>query len=175
MGKGTISAYVRERHPEVWISVSATTRPPRPGEIDGRHYHFVSPQRFEQMTRDGEFLETAWVHNTAWYGTPRAPVQEALNQGRPALLEIDIQGARQVRAAMPEALLVFLAPPSWEELVRRLTGRGTESGAEQDARLATARQELAAQVEFDVAIENDEVQRAGEELVSLMMVGHRAR
>jgi guanylate kinase len=168
VGKGTVSAYVRANFPEVWLSVSMTTRKPRPGEIDGRHYHFVDDHQFDRVRDAGEFLEWAVVHGRARYGTPRQPVLEALAAGRKALLEIDLQGARQVRAQMPEALFVFLAPPSWDELVRRLVGRGTESEEEREVRLTTARLELAAQREFDVTIVNDNVQHASEELVSLM-------
>lgn len=145
-----------------------TTRMPRPREIDRKHYHFVTDEQFERMRAAGEFLEWAVVHGRAKYGTPRAPVEEALAAGRKALLEIDLQGARQVRAQKPEALFVFLAPPSWDELVRRLVGRGTESEEERSVRLATARDELAAAKEFDVTIVNDNVQRASQELVSLM-------
>jgi guanylate kinase len=168
VGKGTIAGWVREHHPEVWVSVSATTRPPRPGEVDGVHYHFVTDAEFDRMATDGELLEWAVVHGRARYGTPRAPVEEALAAGRPALLEIDLQGARQVRRSVPDALFVFLAPPSWDELVRRLVGRGTEGEAERRARLDTARVELAAAEEFDVTLVNDDVRRAGEELVSLL-------
>jgi guanylate kinase len=159
---------VRSAHPEVWISVSATTRPPRAGEIDGFHYLFVSDDDFDRMIEQGELLEWATVHGVARYGTPRGPVVEALAAGRPALLEIDLQGARQVRASMPEALFVFLKPPSWEELVRRLTGRGTETAAQQERRLATARLELEAESEFDTTIVNHEVHAAAEQLVTLM-------
>jgi guanylate kinase len=168
VGKGTVSAWVREHFPEVWLSVSVTTRPARPGELDGVHYHFVADEEFERMRQDGELLEWAVVHGRAKYGTPRAPVHQALEAGRMALLEIDLQGARQVRASMPEALFVFLAPPTWDELVRRLVGRGTEDEAERAVRLSTAREELAAATEFDVTIVNDDVPRAAEELVSLM-------
>jgi guanylate kinase len=168
VGKGTVSAYVRERYPDVWLSVSATTRSPRPGEVDGVHYHFVDDAAFDAMVEADELLEWAVVHQRARYGTPRRPVEQALAQGRAALLEIDLQGARQVRRTMPEALFVFLAPPSWEELVRRLVGRGTETPEERDRRLGTARDELAAEPEFDVTIVNDEVQRACAELVGRM-------
>ncbi|WP_446663429.1 guanylate kinase [Flexivirga sp. B27] len=168
VGKGTVSAYIREHYPEVWLSVSATTRAARPGEIDGKHYHFISQERFDQMVADGEFLEHAVVHGRSSYGTPRGPVAEAAREGKLPLLEIDLQGARQVREQMPEAYFVFLAPPSWDELVRRLVGRGTESEAEREVRLATARRELAAQEEFDTTIVNDDVRRAAEELVHLM-------
>jgi len=168
VGKGSVAADVRARHPEVWISVSATTRPPRPGEVDGVHYWFVSDAEFDRMIGAGELLEWAVVHQAARYGTPRRAVETMLAAGRPALLEIDLQGARQVRESMPEALFVFLKPPSWEELVRRLTGRGTETAEEQTRRLETALEELAAEEEFDVTIVNHEVHAAAEELVALM-------
>ncbi|HET7660179.1 MAG TPA: guanylate kinase [Oryzihumus sp.] len=168
VGKGTVAAYVREHFPEVWLSVSMTTRTPRPGEVDGVHYHFVDDAEFERLREAGEFLEWAVVHGRAKYGTPRRPVEEAIAAGRPAMLEIDLQGARQVRQTMPEALFVFLEPPSWDELVRRLVGRGTETEEERVVRLTTARHELAAAREFDVIITNDEVRHASEELVSLM-------
>ena len=169
VGKGTVAARVRAHHPQVWISVSVTTRSPRPGEVDGVHYWFVTDAAFDRMVADGQLLEWAVVHRRARYGTPRRPVDEALAEGRPALLEIDLQGARQVRESMPEALFVFLKPPSWEELVRRLTGRGTETAEEQARRLETAREELAAETEFDVTIVNHEVHAAAEELVALMV------
>ncbi len=168
VGKGTVSAYVREHFPDVWLSVSATTRRPRPGEVDGVHYHFVDEAEFARMERDGELLESAVVHGRNHYGTPRRPVEQALAAHRMALLEIDLQGARQVRASMPGALFVFLAPPSWAELERRLVGRGTEDVEERARRLDTARVELAAEEEFDETIVNDDVRRAAEELVSLM-------
>ena len=173
VGKGTVAAAIREDHPEVWISVSATTRPPRPGEEHGVHYWFVSDAEFDAMVEQGELLEWAVVHKAARYGTPRGPVEAALAVGRPAMLEIDLQGARQVRQTMPEALFVFLKPPSWEELVRRLVGRGTESEQERRRRLDTAVEELAAESEFDVTIVNREVHDAAEELV-LLMTAHRA-
>ena len=168
VGKGTVAAAVRASHPEVWISVSATTRKPRPGEVDGVHYHFVSEEEFDRMVAEGDLLEWAVVHKTARYGTPRTPVVQALESGRPAMLEIDLQGARQVRENMPEALFVFLAPPSFEELERRLVGRGTESAEERERRLETARVELAAEAEFDVTIVNHEVPAAAEQLVELL-------
>jgi len=171
VGKGSVTAWVREHHPEIWISVSATTRRRRPGERDGVHYHFVSEEEFDRLVADDELLEWAVVHQGARYGTPRRPVLEALADGRPALLEIDLQGARQVRERMPEALFVFLAPPSWEELVRRLVGRGTEDEAERERRLGTAREELAAEPEFDVTVVNRRIHAAGEELVELMRSG----
>lgn len=168
VGKGTLSAHVREHYPDVWLSVSATTRHPRPGEVEGVHYHFVDEAEFARMEREGELLESAVVHGHNHYGTPRRAVEDALAAHRMALLEIDLQGARQVRATMPEALFVFLAPPSWDELVRRLVGRGTEDQEERSRRLETAKVEMAAEDEFDVTIVNDDVRRAAEELVSLM-------
>lgn len=168
VGKGTVATAVRERHPEVWLSVSATTRAPRPGEVDGVHYHFVDDATFDAMVAEGRLLEWAVVHGAARYGTPRGPVEESLALGRPSMLEIDLQGARQVRETMPDAVFVFLKPPSWEELVRRLVGRGTETAEERERRLATARDELAAESEFDVTIVNHEVHDAADELVALM-------
>lgn len=168
VGKGAVSGYIREHYPDVLLSVSATTRAPRPGEIDGVHYWFVSDQEFDRRIAAGELLEWAVVHNSYRYGTPRPPIERALAAGRRVLLEIDLQGARQVRAAMPDALLVFLLPPTWEELVRRLAGRGTESAQEQARRLDSARVELAAQDEFDVRIVNTDVREAAREVVELM-------
>lgn len=170
MGKGTVSADIRARYPDVWLSVSATTRDPRPGEVDGVHYLFVGPTRFAEMVKNGELLEWAVVHGQNSYGTPRGPVEEKLAAGVATLLEIDLQGARQVRESMPDARFVFLAPPSWEELERRLVGRGTEGPEERERRLATARVELAAAPEFDHVIINDDVQRAADELMSVMGV-----
>ena len=168
VGKGSLAERVRTSWPQVWMSVSATTRPPRPGEREGVHYHFVDEAEFDRLVAGGEMLEWAVVHGRHRYGTPRPPVERALAEGRPALLEIDLQGARQVRAAMPEALFVFLAPPSWEELVRRLVGRGTEDEQERARRLATARVELAAESEFDVTVVNDDLEQAAARLVALM-------
>ena len=170
VGKGTVSTFIRDNYPDVLLSISATTRAPRPGEVDGQHYYFVSDAEFDRMIEAGEFLEHAVVHNASRYGTPRPPIDAALAAGRSVLLEIDLQGARSVREAMPEALLVFLLPPSWEELVRRLTGRGTEDTAEQTRRLETARVELGAQDEFDVKVVNRDVGRAAQEVVELLAV-----
>ncbi len=168
VGKGTVSTHIREHHPEVLLSISATTRKPRPGEIDGVHYYFVTDEEFDRKIRDRELLEYATVHNSYRYGTPRPPIDAALDKGRSVLLEIDLQGARQVKAVMPEAVLVFLLPPTWEELVRRLIGRGTEDKAEQQRRLETAKIELAAQDEFDVKVVNHDVSEAAQEVVDLM-------
>ena len=155
-------------HPDIFLSVSATTRPPRPGEVHGQHYLFVSPAEFDALIADGALLEWAVVHGVHRYGTPRAPVLAALAAGRSALLEIDLQGARQVRTSCPSATFVFLTPPSWEELVRRLVGRGTETPEQREQRLDTARAELAAQVEFDHVVVNGEVGQAVEDLVALV-------
>ncbi|KAM9865420.1 Guanylate kinase [Leucobacter aridicollis] len=168
VGKGTVATYVRDHHPDVKLSVSATTRAPRPGEIDGVHYFFVTDEDFDRMLAADELLEWATVHNTYRYGTPRGPVMEASARGEVVLLEIDLQGARQVRQSMPDARLVFLAPPSWDELVRRLVGRGTEGEEERARRLETAKIELAAADEFDEIIVNDEVETAAARLVELM-------
>ncbi|WP_307860758.1 guanylate kinase [Curtobacterium flaccumfaciens] len=167
VGKGTVSAHIRQHYPDVNLSVSATTRKPRPGEVDGVHYYFVDDDEFDRMIRDRELLEWATVHNSYRYGTPRPPIDRALDAGEKVMLEIDLQGARQVRDAMPEAVLVFLLPPTWEELVRRLIGRGTESAEEQARRLETAKVELAAQDEFDVRIVNSDVGTAAREVVDL--------
>ena len=169
VGKGSLAERVRTSWPQVWMSVSATTRAPRPGEREGVHYHFVDEAEFDRLVAEDQMLEWAVVHGRHRYGTPRGAVEEMLASGRPALLEIDLQGARQVRTTMPEALFVFLKPPSWEELVSRLVGRGTESAEERTARLETALVELAAETEFDVTVVNSEIQRAGEELVALMV------
>jgi len=167
VGKSTVLAHMRAQHPEVWLSVSATTRHPRPGEIDGRHYRFVDQDGFDKLIANGELLEWAEFAGNR-YGTPRRPVLDRLADGVPALLEIELQGARQVRAAMPEALQVFLAPPSWEELVRRLTGRGTEPPEVIERRLAAARVELAAESEFDLTLVNTSVEDVALELLKLM-------
>jgi guanylate kinase len=171
VGKGTVAAYIREHYPEVRLSVSATTRAPRPGEEHGRHYFFVDDEGFDRMLATDDLLEWATVHNQHRYGTPRGPVLEAAARDELMLLEIDLQGARQVRASMPEARLVFLAPPSWDELVQRLVGRGTEDAEERARRLETAKVELASAEEFDEIIVNDEVPRAAARLVELMRGG----
>ena len=168
VGKGTVVAELRRRHPNLFVSISATTRQPRPGEVDGVHYHFVSDEDFDSLVASGQMLEWALVHGAYRYGTPRGPVQDRLDAGYPALLEIDLDGARQVRRAMPEARLVFLAPPSWDELVRRLIGRGTEDAQERERRLTTARTELDAAGEFDHVVINDTVASATAELERLM-------
>ena len=168
VGKGTVVTRLIQLHPEIFVSISVTTRPPRPGEIDGVHYHFVSDDQFDTLIADGALLEWAVVHGVQRYGTPLAPVMQALAAGRPALLEIDLQGARQVKSSLPEARFVFLAPPSWQELVHRLVGRGTESAAQRERRLETARAEMAAQGEFDEVVVNHEIDQAVADLVALV-------
>ncbi|MGG5174271.1 guanylate kinase [Pseudarthrobacter sp. J1763] len=168
VGKGTVSTYIRDNYPQVWLSVSATTRAPRPGEIDGVHYFFKSAEEFDQLVADGQMLEWAVVHGQNRYGTLRSSVEDAVADGKAVLLEIDLQGARQVKKAVPDARFVFLSPPSWDEMVRRLVGRGTETPEEQQRRLETAKLELAAEPEFDHTVVNDDVRRAADELVSLM-------
>jgi guanylate kinase len=163
-----VVARLAAEHPELFVSVSATTRPPRPGERDGEHYRFVSDAEFDAMIERGDLLEWAVVHGRHRYGTPRAPLVAALAEGRQALLEIDLAGARQVKQNWPGCTLVFLAPPSWEELVRRLVGRGTETGEQRDRRLATAREELAAVSEFDHVVVNGEIGQAVADLVALL-------
>jgi guanylate kinase len=167
VGKGTVIAEVRRRHPDVWVSVSVTTRPARRGEVDGVHYHFVDDAEFDRLVAGDGLLEWAEFAGNR-YGTPAAPVREKLAAGVPALLEIELQGARQVRARDPEAQLVFLAPPSWSALVDRLAGRGSEPPAVQERRLAIAQAELDAAGEFDVVVVNDDVARAADELVGLL-------
>jgi guanylate kinase len=167
VGKSTVVTELRRDYPDIWVSVSATTRPPRPDEVDGVHYYFVDGARFDQLVAEDALLEWAEFAGNR-YGTPRQPVYDRLNQGTPVLLEIDLQGARQVRASVPDARLVFLKPPSWEELVRRLVGRGTESKAVVERRLEVAREELAHEPEFDVTLINTEIGSVCTDLVALM-------
>ena len=169
VGKGSVIAAVRRRHPQVWLSLSVTTRPPRPGETEGVEYHFVDQAEFDRMVDDGELLEHASYAGNC-YGTPRRPVEDRLAAGTPALLEIELQGARQVRQAMPDARLVFLAPPSFEELARRLSGRGTEDPERVRRRLDLARIEMAAEDEFDHMVVNDDIEAAADRLVALMEI-----
>ena len=170
VGKSTVVAKVCAAMPDVHFSVSATTRDPRPGEVDGRDYHFVSAADFDEMIAADELLEWAEIHGGLQRsGTPIAPVLAALEAGKPVLVEVDLVGARNVVARLPEAVTVFLAPPSWDELVSRLTGRATETPEAIERRLATARTEMAAQDEFDHVIVNSEVDRAADQLVSLLV------
>lgn len=167
VGKDSVIELIRARSPRVWLSVSVTTRPQRPNEVDGVHYHFADRPTFERLIDDDQLLE--WAEFAGYlYGTPRAPVEARLREGVPVLLKIDLQGARQVRRAMPAAQLVFLAPPSWAELERRLLGRGTDDQDTVRRRLRHAREELAAEPEFDVTVVNDSVARAADELLALL-------
>ncbi|MGW3657051.1 guanylate kinase [Streptomyces sp. NPDC005151] len=168
VGKSTVVAHMRKVHPEVWLSVSATTRKPRPGERNGVHYFFVDNDEFDKLIANGELLEWAEFAGNR-YGTPRRAVVERLDAGEPVLLEIDLQGARLVRQSMSDAQLVFLAPPSWDELVRRLTGRGTEAPEVIERRLAAAKVELAAESEFDTTLVNTSVEDVSRELLALML------
>ena len=172
VGKGTVLGRVREQHPQIWLSVSATTRKPRPGEVDGVNYFFMTEQEFLAKEDAGEFLETADVFGLAHYSTPVKPVVEHLEQNIPVILEIDIQGARSVKQRAGElgldVMTVFIAPPSFEELERRLVGRGTETPEQQAKRLETAKIELAAEPEFDKVIVNNVVDDAANELWNLI-------
>jgi guanylate kinase len=168
VGKSTVVASLRRLYPQVWVSVSVTTRAPRPGEADGCEYHFISDSEFEQMVQNDKLLEWATFAGNK-YGTPKQPLTQKLQEGVPVLLEIDLAGARQVRRAVPGALLVFLAPPSWEELVRRLTSRRTEPPEALTRRLEAARVELAAESEFDVTLVNTSVEEVCRRLVTLML------
>lgn len=172
VGNGTVLGRVREQHPQIWLSVSATTRKPRPGEVDGVNYFFMTEQEFLAKEDAGEFLETADVFGLAHYGTPVKPVVEHLEQNIPVILEIDIQGARSVKQRAGElgldVVTVFIAPPSFEELERRLVGRGTETPEQQAKRLETAKIELAAEPEFDKVIINNVVDDAANELWDLI-------
>lgn len=165
VGKSTITQELR-KDSHIWVSISATTREPRPGERDGVDYYFLSDVDFDKMITNGEFLEWAQFAG-ARYGTPKNPVKEALDLGKHVLLEIEIAGARQIRIVDPNAMLVFIAPPSWDELVSRLTARGTDSPERRAARLALAEEEMAAASEFDEVIVNTEVHEVAAVLLSL--------
>ena len=167
VGKGTLVKQLLERHPKIWLSVSATTREPREGELEGQSYFFQSREQFDQLVTEGGFLEWAEFAGNR-YGTPRRPVEEQLHSGRPVLLEIELEGARQVRRSFANGFQIFLAPPSFEELERRIRGRGTDAEAAIQRRLQRARQELQAQGEFDSVVVNDSIDRAFAELERLM-------
>lgn len=170
VGKSTVVKALRPELPALFFSVSATTRRPRPGEVEGRDYHFVSDSEFDRMIADGELLEWAEIHRGLHRsGTPAAPVAQHLEAGDPVLIEVDLAGARAIKAVRPDALMVFLMPPSWDDLVERLSSRGTESAAVMERRLATARDELAASSEFDITVVNDDINRVVPRLVSLLV------
>jgi len=165
-----VVAGLRAALPELYFSVSATTRGPRAGEVDGRDYRFVGPAGFDELIARGELLEWAEIHGGLQRsGTPRAPVEQALGAGRPVLVEVDLQGARAVKATMPESVTVFLAPPSFDELVRRLRGRGTETDAQLARRIQTAQEEIASCHEFDVVVVNDDLTTVVARLVDLLI------
>ncbi|GAA1261136.1 guanylate kinase [Pseudonocardia aurantiaca] len=170
VGKTSVVTRLRVRLPELYFSVSATTRDARPGEVDGVHYRFVGSEGFDRLVERGDLLEWAEIHGGLQRsGTPREPVERALDAGRPVLVEVDLQGARAIKAVLPEAITVFLEPPSFDELARRLRERGTESEAQFQRRLETAREEMAARDEFDVAVVNDDVQVVVARLVELLV------
>lgn len=170
VGKSTVVKCLRERLPDLLFSVSVTTRSPRPGEVDGVDYHFVTPEAFQRLIDGGDLLEWADIHRGLHRsGTPAQPVRDAVAAGRPVLIEVDLAGAKAVKNAMPEAVSVFLAPPTWEDLERRLAGRGTETPEVMQRRLDTARAELAAQNDFDVIVVNRRLETACAELVSLLV------
>jgi guanylate kinase len=172
VGKGTINRHIVDSRDDIEMSVSATTRPPRPGEVDGVDYHFVDNDRFDQMVDLGQLLEWATVHGKHRYGTPQAGVESQRDAGKTVILEIDVQGARQIRSRLPDALFIFIAPPSFDELAKRLAGRGTETHEEQARRLATATLEMAAKDEFDAVVINDVVEKAAQKVVDLIFA-HR--
>ena len=167
VGKGTLVGQLLRRHPRIWWSVSATTRPPRSGEVEGQHYWFLERSGFERQVAEGGFLEWAEFAGNL-YGTPRRPVEERLNEGRPVILEIELEGARQVRRSFPAAFQVLIRPPSFAELERRIRGRGADSEAAIRQRLERARVELAAEAEFDAVLVNDDLAAALAELEGLM-------
>jgi len=170
VGKSTVVRHLREQIPDLFFSVSATTRAPRPGEVDGLDYHFVSAERFQELIDSGQLLEWAEIHGGLHRsGTPSVPVTGAAAGGQPVLIEVDLAGARSVKRAMPEVITVFLAPPSREALQQRLIGRGTETPETMARRLATAEAELAAQGEFDVVVVNSRLDSACSELVTLLV------
>ncbi|MFT3715263.1 MAG: guanylate kinase [Gordonia sp. (in: high G+C Gram-positive bacteria)] len=175
VGKSTVVQRLRELLPSLRFSVSATTRAPRPGEVDGRDYYFVTPEQFDGMIERGELLEWAEIHGGLQRsGTPEAPVLEALDAGDPILVEVDLEGARNVQARLPEAITVFLAPPSWDDLVARLTGRGTESPEVIERRLETARTEMATVDQWQHVLVNDDVDSVAAELVNLLIGPQKA-
>lgn len=168
VGKSSVIDELRRRVPELYISVSATTRDPRPGEVEGTHYHFVGRDGFDRLVERDELLEWAEIHGGLQRsGTPREPVETRLLAGCPVLVEVDLNGARAIKRALPDAVTVFLEPPSFEELTRRLRGRGTETAAQYERRLITAREEMAARSEFDAVLVNDELQAVVDRLVDL--------
>ena len=171
VGKGTVVARLLASDPKLYFSVSATTRPPRPGEVDGKHYHFLSREQFQRWIDEDAFLEHAeFVGNL--YGTPKLYVDKAMDQGRDVILDIEIQGAEQVHRRRPEAIRIYVAPPSWAELERRLIGRGTEDMEKVRRRLERGKEEFAVARDFDYFVINDTVDRAVEELRAILLAEH---
>ena len=171
VGKGTVVARLLASDPKLYFSVSATTRPPRPGEVDGKHYHFLSREQFQRWIDEDAFLEHAeFVGNL--YGTPKLYVDKAMDQGRDVILDIEIQGAEQVHRRRPEAIRIYVAPPSWGELERRPIGRGTEDMEKVRRRLERGKEEFAVARDFDYFVINDTVDRAVEELRAILLAEH---
>ncbi|QPK94614.1 guanylate kinase [Actinomyces sp. zg-332] len=169
VGKGTIVSRLIESYPNIFLSISMTTRLPRPGEQDGVHYYFVDKEKFEFLVKEKKILEYAFVHGLNYYGTPLEPVEKALENGKPCILEIDLDGVRQVKEIMGErATYIFVSPPSWQELEKRLVGRGTEDIENVTKRLETAKIEMAAQDEFDYVVVNDILENAVDEIATIM-------
>lgn len=169
VGKSTVVRKLIAEVPDLYFSVSMTTRAPRPGEVDGKDYFFVTPEAFQQRIDAGEMLEWADIHGGLQRsGTPAGPVRDALDEGRPVLVEVDLAGARNIKQLMPEAYTVFLAPPSFDALVERLTGRGTETPEVIERRLLTARAELDAQDEFDTVVVNNDVDEAVASIAAIL-------
>ena len=166
-GKGTLVKALIEQVPDAWLSVSATTRKPREGEVDGKHYHFISNDQFDDLVRQDGFLEWAQVHSNK-YGTPRAQVEQAIAEGKQAILEIDVQGAFQIKEKIPQSILVFIEPPSLEILEERLRGRGTETEDVIAARMSVATMKLLEKIKYDIAIVNDDLDVAAKELVDFV-------
>lgn len=169
VGKGTIVSWITSHFSDFVLSVSATTRGPRPGEREGEHYYFLTPGQFQSLIDDGELLEWAVVHGEHYYGTPRRPVESLLDEGKNVILEIDVQGAKQVKKKVGRALSIFVAPPTFDVLRERLEARGTENDAQRQRRLATARKEMRRQSEFDFVVVNDTVEEAGQSIVDLVL------
>lgn len=167
VGKGTLVRSLLKRHPQLYLSVSVTTRTPRPGEVDGLHYYFVNRQQFLEMVEAGELLEWAEFAGN-FYGTPREPVKQTILEGKWVVLEIELEGARQIRKTFPEAVRIFILPPSWDELERRLRGRGQDSEEAIRRRLKRAQEELEAAGEFDFQVVNDDLDEALERLESVL-------
>ncbi|MFM8927342.1 MAG: guanylate kinase [Rhodoluna sp.] len=168
VGKGTVVRKILELQPDIRLSISVTTRPPRPEEVNGTHYFFVNDQDFDRMIAENELLEYATVHRSHRYGTPRGPVEDAIRENKQIILEIDVQGAKQVKKSLPSANLIFLAPPSEDELLNRLRTRGTETPEQISVRLQTAKEEMQAANDFDHIVINREVAQAAAEVLELM-------